>query len=1292
MARKIISAFLIAVMMLSALPFSVMAAAADAEKSPSSLDKWENNIDIISSVLKGNLVMAEGSPKFFNDMVPAHYDEGNNSVYPVLRGETLILPVRSVAENFGLTCDWDDAAKKVTLTKDGKVSTMTLGNTEAVIGGEKVTLSAAPEIIGGRFFAPANEIADIVGKKLYVDSGDITLIILGESDNPFDAREKKDLRDEIAGATYYERPDPERVLADFAKTPRASQHPRIFITKDRIEEIKVQIKTDEFLQKAYEGIKEDANKKSKKELPKFHSNYGGNGTANARYWDEDIMPMMMVYWIDGKEEYLQKSIDIAMALADFPDYGPVESLSAAEAAVSLAVAYDWLYDYLTVEQREKIKEAIVEKRMKEDLLKYKKLHPLSNIVVHGGWVDWGNNFTTNGNEGVMSAIAVMWDEEPELCKELLRYFFRSMETVFEEILPDGGGREGIGYLVGGSISESINAFMHLVDLAGTDYNYLHAKQYKDALESHIYLAGSEGRFTYADDNRSPVVNGPGFLWVGKYMSPMTYEYRLDTLERYPEDATFFVTDMIDYDPDFVPSFEDRELGKMYRKSEAAGFRNSWQKDFNTFVGFKGGDSVMSHSHRDLGSFVFESNGVRWFGDHGMIFYLYTNKSARGNMAYNHRAEGHNVLMFRSVDDLNSYIEPDADGMLNLSELNMEDVPLGATPPWETDIKDGSRVEVIDDNGDKVLLLSTPSTGTGQAEFYYDFTDGLGTGSATLEFDIKINHMAGDKIGTVVSFYGMEGEIFNPQGATSYAPILDISPEHLGGFKYKKDKWYHVKTVFDIENSTYDMFVDGKQVQENKAFMLPPDYSLYLMMFETGDVDLEYVVDDVELSVVNNEHNYASVPKNKKKKDDQVLSAVSKIENFTNGEGAGFATADLGTVYPDYTKDYKRAFGLFDNRDVLVIRDEATVEKDCETWWFGHTVTDIKVSADGKSAILTEPETGKRLWVGIMSDGPERFTTTLAEPFPETPSIRAEVLEGMFANKQKLTIMNNRKAGEKIALTVMMTPLYDGADAPANLPEVKPIAEWEDEPYTGERLSDILIDGVSLEGFDPNQRYYEIVYERYDIDPQKSPLPKVSAPKGVNAQIKQAEKMGDTATITVGKGENERTYYVHFDEIVEIYVDPENPPMFDIYLKDTGKILDAGDYTIKMDSTRRSWGFAPESSVYRIDYWFDGDAGSNHSVAPFEAFEDIDLGQVVPVSSLEMMFANGIKRQDIFSLYASVDGENWELILSENRSSGKSKDFEIFSFPTIQTRWLRIVSHGNSNGSQFCNISELRIRK
>ena len=45
-------------------------------------------------------------------------------------------------------------------------------------------------------------------------------------------------------------------------------------------------------------------------------------------------------------------------------------------------------------------------------------------------------------------------------------------------------------------------------------------------------------------------------------------------------------------------------------------RGSWTNDQSSFVGAKGGDNSLSHAHQDVGSFVFDAQGVRWAVDLG----------------------------------------------------------------------------------------------------------------------------------------------------------------------------------------------------------------------------------------------------------------------------------------------------------------------------------------------------------------------------------------------------------------------------------------------------------------------------------------------------------------------------------------------------------------------------------------------------------------------------------------------------------------------------------------------------
>ena len=595
------------------------------EASKTTLDTWENNIEIFESIMKDKLVMVVDSPKYLLNGVPGHYNELNPNIYPVERENTMLVPARFLADYYGVGLSFNNETKEATFVKNGKQLVMRVGSQTIYVDGKAELAANSPEIVNGSMLVPVNEFVSFIGKKVYTDK-ETGLVIIGNTSKPFNTRKKMDLKSEFAKAIRYERPDPERVISDIKANPRNFSHPRLYITMDDIEILKQRIKTDEFLKQAYSGIKEEAERYSKLQLPKWTADFGKTSTTA---WYQWIEAMMLTYWIDGDKKYLDRSIEVVMALTEWPDYGTYSSLAHARCTISLAIGYDWLYNYLSDEQRNILLDTITEKSMKYNLEIYKGESQYTGNKMMGGWPTWGNNFTTQSNESVIYTLIATWEENEELVKEMLHYFFRSMETVFEWLRPDGGGKEGIGYLLAGTIQEGTLAFIHLSDATGTDYGYLSSKPFKWATESLIYMDGTEGVFNYGDQEWDEnISNLETQFWLGRNLVPKMYLYRKNYLDnRDDEDkAGFTLMDMLYYDPDFKDDSGEFPLSKHYRGSETVGIRNSWDSENATFLGFKGGDSVMSHSHRDLGSFILDMNGVRWFGDTGKVHYLYNNKN------------------------------------------------------------------------------------------------------------------------------------------------------------------------------------------------------------------------------------------------------------------------------------------------------------------------------------------------------------------------------------------------------------------------------------------------------------------------------------------------------------------------------------------------------------------------------------------------------------------------------------------------------------------------------------------
>jgi hypothetical protein len=74
-------------------------------------------------------------------------------------------------------------------------------------------------------------------------------------------------------------------------------------------------------------------------------------------------------------------------------------------------------------------------------------------------------------------------------------------------------------------------------------------------------------------------------------------------------------------------------------------RSAWNDRDALFVGFKAGDNKANHSNLDLGSFVLDGDGVRWFVDLGADDYNLPGYFGSQRWSYYRmRAEGHNTLV------------------------------------------------------------------------------------------------------------------------------------------------------------------------------------------------------------------------------------------------------------------------------------------------------------------------------------------------------------------------------------------------------------------------------------------------------------------------------------------------------------------------------------------------------------------------------------------------------------------------------------------------------------------------
>lgn len=141
-------------------------------------------------------------------------NDGNPLTVSIVSGRT-VAPLRWIAENLGLTVEWDNATQTITLSTEQKkddVVSLVIGQTAMTVEEDTVTLDAPATLIHNVTYVPVRAIGEAFGWNLqFVDAKEGGLIFL---DNKRKAKEPS--ATEIKNATNVLGPTREQITADGA--------------------------------------------------------------------------------------------------------------------------------------------------------------------------------------------------------------------------------------------------------------------------------------------------------------------------------------------------------------------------------------------------------------------------------------------------------------------------------------------------------------------------------------------------------------------------------------------------------------------------------------------------------------------------------------------------------------------------------------------------------------------------------------------------------------------------------------------------------------------------------------------------------------------------------------------------------------------------------------------------------------------------------------------------------------------------------------------------------------------
>ena len=132
---------------------------------------------------KGRIVLGINKGGALTNSKPKIIDETNDLVMPFIDNGRTMVPIRFISENFGAKVDWNQEQKKATITGEGVVIELVLGESSMIVNGEKKELEAPAQLSGGRTFVPLRVISENLGKSIHWDEKG--LIVISAANNEF---------------------------------------------------------------------------------------------------------------------------------------------------------------------------------------------------------------------------------------------------------------------------------------------------------------------------------------------------------------------------------------------------------------------------------------------------------------------------------------------------------------------------------------------------------------------------------------------------------------------------------------------------------------------------------------------------------------------------------------------------------------------------------------------------------------------------------------------------------------------------------------------------------------------------------------------------------------------------------------------------------------------------------------------------------------------------------------------------------------------------------------------------
>lgn len=372
-------------------------------------------------------------------------------------------------------------------------------------------------------------------------------------------------------------------------------------------------------------------------------------------WAQDASLLALMYQLTGDERFAEKSFHYASKACMLDSwmsgahtfrniykrvwpYGADDNqvvflydIYAAMVSNLIAMTYDWIYEYMSKEQRDAIRSGLLQ----------------NTIIRIAGAYDyhwWTNasrcNWSGINHSAAGNAALIILKENPEL-KWVVERSCEGLSAMMDNVDEDGGWQEGRHYYNFG-MRESFDFIDALCHATGGELDFFQ----REPLKSHpvdFMLYGLTGNFCDSDQTGPDMTRYATSHMVQRTGDP-TAAYFLENF--YPDnpfkDGGFL--DLIYFKPDDVKAVKPAEASRHFRGIDWAFMRKDFGDEYVQVATKAGKADDPHHGHLDIGTFNISWMGETVIGEFKRTFYdLKVFDEERFD--YLHvRSQGHNVVL------------------------------------------------------------------------------------------------------------------------------------------------------------------------------------------------------------------------------------------------------------------------------------------------------------------------------------------------------------------------------------------------------------------------------------------------------------------------------------------------------------------------------------------------------------------------------------------------------------------------------------------------------------------------